>query len=52
MLPTEPTFLRYHFIFGLSRAGSMLLVTILNQNPRFSVGMTGPLTGLFNTLLT
>jgi len=43
---------RYHFISGLPRSGSTLLAAILRQNPRFSADMSGPLAGLFNTLLT
>ncbi|MBW4053385.1 MAG: sulfotransferase [Proteobacteria bacterium] len=40
-----------HFISGLPRSGSTLLAALLRQNPRFHAGMTGPLYGLFNTLL-
>ncbi len=42
---------RLHFISGLPRSGSTLLGALLRQNPRFSAGMSGPLCGLFNTLL-
>jgi sulfotransferase len=42
---------RLHFISGLPRAGSTLLSALLRQNPRFCAGMSGPLYGLFNTLL-
>lgn len=42
---------RIHFISGLPRAGSTLLAAVLRQNPRFYAGMSGPLYGLFNTLL-
>lgn len=41
----------FHFISGLPRSGSTLLSAILNQNPRFHAGMSGPLCGAFNTLL-
>ena len=41
-----------HFISGLPRAGSTLLATLLRQNPRFSAGMTSPVGGLFNAMLT
>jgi sulfotransferase len=40
-----------HFISGLPRSGSTLLAALLQQNPRFYAGMSGPLYGLFNTLL-
>lgn len=36
-----------HFISGLPRSGSTLLVSILNQNPRFHTGPTSPLANLF-----
>jgi len=49
-VPTAPS--QYHFISGLPRSGSTLLAAILRQNPRFSAGMSGPVGGLFNTLLT
>ena len=42
---------RLHFISGLPRSGSTLLAAILRQNPRFHAEMSGPLYGLFNTLL-
>lgn len=34
---------RYHFISGLPRSGSTLLVSVLNQNPRFFAEITNPL---------
>lgn len=34
---------RYNFISGLPRSGSTLLVSILNQNPRFFAEITNPL---------
>ena len=34
---------QYHFISGLPRAGTTLLSTILNQNPRFQASISGPL---------
>jgi len=40
-----------HFISGLPRSGSTLLAALLRQNPRFHANMSGPLYGLFNTLL-
>ena len=33
----------YHFISGLPRSGTTLLSSILNQNPRFSAEISGPL---------
>jgi sulfotransferase len=42
---------RFHFLSGLPRSGSTLLAAILNQNPRFQAGMSGPLAGMFSTLL-
>lgn len=42
---------RFHFISGLPRSGSTLLSAVLRQNPRFSAGMSGPVAGLFGTLL-
>jgi sulfotransferase len=43
---------RYHFISGLPRSGSTLLAAILRQNPRFHAGMTSPVGGLFNNLIS
>jgi sulfotransferase len=40
-----------HFISGLPRSGSTLLSALLRQNPRFHAGMSGPVGGIFNTLL-
>lgn len=34
---------KYYFISGLPRSGSTLLSTILNQNPRFTAGISDPL---------
>lgn len=42
----------YHFISGLPRSGSTLLSAILRQNPRFHAGMTSPVSGLFNSLVS
>jgi sulfotransferase len=42
---------RLHFISGLPRSGSTLLAALLAQNPRFRAGMSGPLAGMFGTLL-
>lgn len=40
-----------HFISGLPRSGSTLLAALLQQNPRFQAGMSGPLAGLFDSLV-
>ncbi|HEV2538726.1 MAG TPA: sulfotransferase [Frateuria sp.] len=40
-----------HFISGLPRSGSSLFSALLRQNPRFVANMSGPVAGLFNTLL-
>ena len=40
-----------HFISGLPRSGSTLLAALLRQNPRFQAGMSGPLAGLFDSLV-
>ncbi|GLQ93085.1 sulfotransferase family protein [Dyella acidisoli] len=42
---------RIHFISGLPRSGSTLLSALLQQNPRFHAGMSGPVGGMFTTLL-
>jgi sulfotransferase len=42
---------KIHFISGLPRSGSTLLAALLRQNPRFHAGMSGPLGGMFGTLL-
>lgn len=40
-----------HFISGLPRSGSTLFSALLRQNPRFHAGMSGPVGGLFTTLM-
>ena len=42
---------KIHFISGLPRSGSTLLAALLRQNPRFEAGMSGPLAGMFGSLL-
>ncbi|MEI7913713.1 MAG: sulfotransferase [Mycobacteriaceae bacterium] len=42
---------KIHFISGLPRSGSTLLSALLRQNPRYEAGMSGPLAGLFGSLL-
>ena len=39
-----------HFISGLPRSGSTLLVAILRQNPRFHAGMTSPVGAMYMAL--
>jgi sulfotransferase len=50
-LTQEPLQRRFHFISGLPRSGSTLLSAILSQNPRFHASMSGPLGGMFDTML-
>jgi sulfotransferase len=42
---------KIHFISGLPRSGSTLLAALLRQNPRFHANMSGPIGGLFGTML-
>lgn len=42
---------KFHFISGLPRSGSTLLVALLNQNPRFSADIISPLERLINANL-
>lgn len=42
---------KIHFISGMPRSGSSLFAALLRQNPRFHADITGPVAGLFNTLL-
>lgn len=39
-----------HLISGLPRSGSTLLAALLRQNPRFSAGMTSPVSSLFSVI--
>ncbi len=48
---TGKTMRPIHFISGLPRSGSTLLAALLRQNPRFQAGMSGPVAGMFNTLI-
>ena len=41
-----------HFISGLPRSGSTLLAALLQQNPRFHAGMSGPVAGMFGAMLS
>jgi sulfotransferase len=40
-----------HFIAGLPRSGSTLLVALLRQNPRFAARISSPLCGLFGSMI-
>lgn len=42
--------MRLHFISGMPRAGSTLLAAILNQNPRFTAGMTSPVGHIYRAM--
>jgi sulfotransferase len=42
--------LKYHFISGLPRSGSTLLSALLRQNPRFTAGMSSPVSPMFNNM--
>lgn len=43
---------RYHFIGGLPRSGSTLLVSILNQNPQFHADISNPLARFVKSIIT
>lgn len=43
---------QFHFISGLPRSGSTLLAALLRQNPRFHAGMSSPVAGLFEGILS
>ncbi len=43
---------KIHFISGLPRSGTTLLSTILNQNPRFSASISGPLARMVRAIVT
>lgn len=43
---------KFHFISGLPRSGSTLTAAILRQNPRFHAGMSSPVAGLFEGILS
>lgn len=42
----------FHFIAGLPRSGSTLTAAILRQNPRFHAGMSSPVAGLFEGVIS
>lgn len=43
---------RFHFISGLPRSGSTLTAAILRQNPRFHAGMSSPVAGLIDGIIS
>lgn len=43
---------QFHFVSGLPRSGSTLLAGILRQNPRFHAGMSSPIAGLFEGVIS
>ena len=43
---------KFHFISGLPRSGSTLTAALLRQNPRFHAGMSSPVAGLFEGVLS
>jgi len=42
----------FHFISGLPRSGSTLTAALLRQNPRFHAGMSSPVAGLFEGVIS
>ena len=42
----------FHFISGLPRSGSTLTAALLRQNPRFHAGMSSPVAGLFESVIS
>lgn len=42
----------FHFISGLPRSGSTLTAALLRQNPRFHAGMSSPVAGLFESIIS
>lgn len=43
---------RYYFISGLPRSGSTLTAALLKQNPQFHAGMSSPIAGLFEGIIS
>lgn len=43
---------KFHFISGLPRSGSTLTAGILRQNPKFHAGMSSPIAGLFDGIIS
>lgn len=43
---------KFHFISGLPRSGSTLTSALLRQNPRFHAGMSSPVAGLFEGVIS
>ena len=42
----------FHFISGLPRSGSTLTAALLRQNPRFHAGMSSPVAGFFESIIS
>ena len=42
----------FHFISGLPRSGSTLTAALLRQNPRFHAGMSSPVAGFFDGIIS
>ena len=43
---------QFHFISGLPRSGSTLTAALLRQNPRFHAGMSSPVAGFFEGIIS
>jgi sulfotransferase len=43
---------KFNFISGLPRSGSTLTAALLRQNPRFHAGMSSPIAGLFEGVIS
>ena len=43
---------KFHFVAGLPRSGSTLTAALLRQNPRFHAGMSSPVAGLFEGVIS
>ncbi|WP_145420984.1 sulfotransferase family protein [Planctomycetes bacterium K23_9] len=51
-MPVPHSEREFHFISGLPRSGSTLTAALLRQNPRFSAGMSSPVAGLFEGVIS
>ena len=51
-MTTSPANPKFHFISGLPRSGSTLTAGLLRQNPRFHAGMSSPVAGLFEGVIS
>ncbi len=53
LIPTSIFFLmKFHFISGLPRSGSTLTSALLRQNPRFHAGISSPVAGLMEGIIS